>query len=186
MPNPHLHQLHIPLRIDTHVTQRIAHQQMLDARQDSRKGKRYSIEISKRVIVEFERSDGRVSADAIVRDMSEDGVALWIGTYIHSQTPCWILLMSDHGPEFEIEGEVRWCRHFAHSVHEIGLHVTKKNANVLSETLSEQSNKLASDLADMASMIRLLIQRIGPHLDLGLTPEFTQDVYRELSSLVGE
>lgn len=186
MPDPNLNQLHIPLRIDAHVTQRIAHQQMLDARQESRKTKRYSIEISKRVLLEFERTDGRVTADAMVRDMSEDGVGLWIGTYIHSQTPCWIMLMSDHGPEFEIEGEVRWCRHFAHSVHEIGIHITKKNANVLSETLAEQSNKLASDLADMASMVRLVLKQIEPHLEVGLTPELTRAIFGDLSSLVDE
>jgi len=179
-----LNQLHIPLRITPHISQRIAQQQQLDARQDSRKSKRYAIEVSKRVVIEFERADGRVTADAVLRDMSEDGMGLWIGTFIHPNTHCWIMVMSDHGPEFEIEGEVRWCRHFTHAVHEIGISMNRKNANVLSETLSEQSNKLASDLADITSMIRLILQQIHPHLETGIPVDVTSQIYNELNSLV--
>ena len=146
--------------------------------------KRYAIEPSKRVVIEFERSDGRVTADAMLRDMSEDGMGLWIGTFIHPNTHCWIMVVSDHGPEFEIEGEVRWCRHFAHTVHEIGISMNRKNAHVLSETLSEQTNKLASDLADITSMIRLVLQQMHPHLETGLPADITSKIYNELNSLV--
>lgn len=179
-----LNQLHIPLRVTPHISQRIAQQQQLDARQDTRRAKRYAIEPSKRVVIEFERSDGRVTADAMLRDMSEDGMGLWIGTFIHPNTHCWIMVVSDHGPEFEIEGEVRWCRHFAHTVHEIGISMNRKNAHVLSETLSEQTNKLASDLADITSMIRLVLQQMHPHLETGLPADITSKIYNELNSLV--
>ncbi len=179
-----LNQIHIPLRLTPHISDRLAQQQQLDARQDSRKSKRFPIEVSKKVVIEFERSDGRVTADAVLRDMSEEGMGLWIGSFIHPNTHCWITVMSDHGPEFEIEGEVRWCRHFTHAVHEIGISMNRKNANILSETLSEQSNKLASDVADLTSMIRLVLQKVHPHLAEGLSPELTSEIYNELSSLI--
>lgn len=186
MGEPNLHQLHIPLRFDPHVMEKIQHQQMLDARHDSRRNKRYSLEISKRVVLEFQRADGRVTADAIIRDMSEDGVGLWIGSFVHAQTPCWVLLESEHGPELEVEGEVRWCRHFAHAVHEIGIQITKTNANMLTETLAEQSGKLASDLADIRSMVQLILSELAPKLDAGLTAADTQRVCGQLREALGE
>ena len=180
----HINQLHIPLRITPHISQRISHQQLLDARQETRKSKRYVIEVSKKVLIEFERSDGRVTADAVLRDMSEDGMGLWIGTFIHPNTHCWIMVMSDHGPEFEIEGEVRWCRHFAHAVHEIGISMNRKNAHMLSETLNEQSNKLASDLADLTSMLRLVLQQMQPYTETGMPADIAAALYEQLNELL--
>jgi len=186
MGEPNLHQLHIPLRFDPHVMEKIQHQQMLDARHDSRKSKRYSLEISKRVVLEFQRADGRVTADAIIRDMSEDGLGIWVGSFIHAKTLCCVMLMSEHGPELEVQGEVKWCRHFAHAVHEVGIHITKTNANMLKETLVEPSKKLASDLADIRSMVQLILSEMAPHLLVGLTPEHTRRVYEQLQEALGE
>lgn len=186
MPEPNLHQLHIPLRPDAHVSERIQQQQSQDSRHDSRKSKRHQVEIGKRVILEFQRSDGRVSADAIVRDLSEDGIGLWVGTFIHSRTACWVSITSSDGRRFDVEGEVRWCKHFAHSVHEIGVQITRKNSQALGEHLSAPQNKLASDLADLVSMVRLVIEEITPRLGSGLTATDTQRVCEQLREALGE
>lgn len=176
----------IPLRLNKSVEQSISNQQQADARTDGRRNPRFKVAPGKRISLEFERSDGRVAADGVLRDISESGAGLWIGTFIHPETKCWLLLGSPDGGEIEVEGAVRWCRHFSQSVHEIGVQLHDANAEIMAATLAGQSTDLASDLADVLTMVQSTLADIRRCAEKGMTPNQTKSLIAKLEEVAGK
>ncbi len=181
MGDSDFNQLRIPLRIDRNLAYQIAQQRKSDAKHESRTSKRFSIQYGTRIRVEFDRADGQVLADAITKDMSDDGLGLWVGAFIHPKTKCAVTIPTDTGGTIEIEGEVRWCKHFTQAVHEVGIAITSSNSmgQVLEETLAGQLKTMASDFADVCTGVEALIFGVRSKIGAGLTPE-------ELSALVSQ
>lgn len=185
MADAKLNQLVIPLRLNKVLTQHIALHQEADQRSEvSRAHKRFPVGFDKRVTIEFERSDGRVVADAILRDISVGGAGLWIGTFIHPETRCWLMLGPRQAPELEIEGKVRWCKHFAHSVHEVGVQLNDVNPELLDATLSDQVGQPEGNLADAATMILAVLSQLRAKAETGLTSEETISLVAQLEPCV--
>ncbi len=183
LPTSDTNQLRIPLRLNKSIAQQISKQQIEDARQTVRKSQSQNIEPGKRLIVEFERSDGKVVADSIIRDISDEGAGLWIGCFIHPNTKCWLTLPSTHGAEFAIEGTVRWCKHFTHSIHEIGIQLRREEAKILIEAL-ESSDTPKAATVDVQAGIRAIILALKPHCETGLSAEDTDKLCEQLTSLL--
>ena len=184
MAGSDLNQLKIPLRLNKTIAQMISKQQLEDSRHPKRKSKRLSVAPGKRILMEFERADGKVIADAIIRDVSDDGAGLWIGCFIHPNTKCWLTLPSSHGAEFIIEGNVRWCKHFTHSVHEIGIQLRADDAKILVEALSDHIESPAGRIIDVQSEIRQIVQDLKKSTETGLTAEATQQLSDRLATLI--
>ncbi|GAB5496787.1 MAG: hypothetical protein Phyf2KO_18670 [Phycisphaerales bacterium] len=173
----------IPLRLNKSVAQRISIQQQADARSESRRKPRFKLAPGKRISLDFERADGRVTAEGLLRDISESGAGLWIGTFMHPETRCWLVLGEPGGSDIEIEGIVRWCKHFAHSVHEIGIQLIDANPDVMAATLAGQTTDLASDLADVLTMVHTALADIRQCAEKGLTAEQTQNLIAKLEDI---
>lgn len=188
MSESDFNQLRIPLRIDRSLAYQIAQQRRSDTRHESRTSKRYSVQYGSRIRVQFERVDGQVIADAITKDMSDDGLGLWVGAFIHPKTKCSVTIPTDTGGTVEIEGEVRWCKHFAQSVHEIGIAITNSNPSeqFLEETLAGQLKAMASDFADVCTGVEALLFGLRSKLEAGLTPEEFSMLFRQLEKLVDQ
>lgn len=186
MSGPEINQLRIPLRIDRNLAYQIAQQRKSDAKHEGRSSKRYSLQYGSRIRVVFERADGQVVADAITKDMSDDGMGLWVGAFIHPKTRCSVTIPMDTGVNIEVEGEVRWCKHFAQSVHEVGISITSTNPmeQILEETLSGQLKNMASDFADVCTGVEALIFGVRSKVNAGLTPEELAALVKQLETLV--
>lgn len=181
--NTDLNRMTIPLRLNKLIAQRITIQQQADARSESRKNPRFTITPGRRVTLDFERTDGRITAEGLLRDISENGAGLWIGTFIHPETKCWLVLGSPDGGEIEVEGMIRWCKHFAHSVHEVGIQLYDANPDILAATLAGHTADLASDLADVVTMVNTTLAQMRQCAKIGLTPEQTQELIRNLEKI---
>lgn len=181
-----LNRLTIPLRLNKAVAQSISMQQQADARSDSRRNPRFKVNPGKRILIELERSDGRVTADGLLRDISESGAGLWIGTFIHPETNCWLLLGSPNGGEIEVEGTVRWCKHFSQSVHEIGIQLHDANPDIMAATLEGHSTDLASDLADVLTMVKSMLADIRQCAENGMTADQTQALISKLEDVTSK
>jgi len=186
MGEPDSNQLRIPLRIDRNLAYQIAQHRKSEARHENRTSKRFSIQYGTRIRVEFERADGQVFADAITKDISDDGLGLWVGAFIHPKTKCSVTIPTDTGGTIEIEGEVRWCKHFTQAVHEIGISILSTNSKgqVLEETLAGQLKTMASDFADVCTGVEALIFGIRSKLGTGLSPEELSALVSQLEDLV--
>lgn len=184
MANTDLNRMTIPLRLNKLIAQRISIQQQADARNDSRKNTRFTIAPGRRVTLDFERTDGRITADGLLRDISENGAGLWIGTFIHPETKCWLVLGSPDGGEIEVEGIIRWCKHFAHSVHEVGVQLFDANPDIIAATMSGQTADLASDMADVLTLVHSSLAQIQQCAEIGLTSEQTKELIRNLEEIV--
>ncbi len=183
-----INQLRIPLRLDRNLAYQIAQQRQQDSKHESRTSKRFSIQYGTRIRVEFDRADGKVVADAITKDMSDDGVGLWVGAFIHPKTKCSVSIPTDNGNLIEIEGEVRWCKHFTQSVHEVGIAITSTSptVQVLEETLAGQLKSLASDFAGVRSGVEALIFGLRAKAGVGLTSEELAELVTQLEQLVSK
>lgn len=186
MADPELNQLRIPLRIDRNLAYQIAQQRKQDSKLDNRSSKRFAINYGTRLQVTFERSDGEVIAEAITKDMSDDGLGLWVGAFIHPKTRCSVTIPTDSGGTLEVEGEVRWCKHFAHSVHELGIQISNTSPTVqaLEETLSSHLKTLASDFADVCTGVETLLSGLRTKVDAGLLPDELLALVSTLESLI--
>lgn len=181
-----LNRLTIPLRLNKAVAHSISNQQQADARSDGRRNPRFKLSPGKRITLEFERSDGRVSADGLLRDLSESGAGLWIGIFIHPETRCWLVLTSPNGDSVDVEGVVRWCKHFSQSVHEVGIQLYDANPDVLAATLAGHSSNLASDLADVLTMVHSTLADIRRCAENGMTPDQTKALIAKLEEVTGK
>jgi hypothetical protein len=55
------------------------------------------------------------------RNISRSGLSFLHGFYLHSDTPCEIILINHRREGFKLVGQVVRCRHLRENVHEVGL-----------------------------------------------------------------
>ncbi|MCA9298082.1 MAG: PilZ domain-containing protein [Phycisphaerales bacterium] len=138
----------IPLRLNRTILAMMAERHRTAMEHDRRASSRHHFRSGQSVRVRFHRSSGTCAADAIVRDVSNDGLGLWIGAFIHPGTRCSIEFDLDEtvaGSVVEIRGDVAWCAHFSYSVHEAGIRIDERE-RVFLRAPDEDPHDLESDM----------------------------------------
>ncbi len=105
---------------------------------------------------------------------------------MHPDTKCWLLLGKHNDSMLEIEGSVRWCKHFSQSVHEIGIQLYDVNKDALIAALEGQERKPASNSTDLLAAIHSTLADIRSFADKGMTPDQTQALIAKLENVTSK
>lgn len=184
LSSPDLNQLRIPLRLNRTIAQLMSKQQIEDSKMHARKSQRSAVAPGRHFIMEFDRSDGRIEADAIIRDISDDGAGLWVGCFIHPNTRCWLAFDTPDGSKRVVEGNVRWCKHFTHSVHEVGIQIRREEAKILIESLQQSGPTNQPAVVDIQAALKAVIKQLQARGDQGLSADETNKLCEQLCALI--
>ncbi|RNC81899.1 MAG: hypothetical protein ED559_08975 [Phycisphaera sp.] len=160
----------IPIRLNATITK-----MMPDRRghAGNRRATRYRFQFGQRFKIKLHRASDVVVADAIVRDVSSEGIGIWLRAIVHPGTSCTITIDLDNtvdGSIVELNGEIVWCTHFSHSIHEAGITVSKSDRYFLQDQIQDRPATLETvsqeDAAARAQLLRIIERQLPENVDV--------------------
>lgn len=128
------------------------------------------------------REGGRAIYEASPRDISPMGMAVLVGAFIHSGTPCVMSVPMLDGERLQLGGAVRACKHVAGAIHEVGIEFVEAVdiGCFVEETAAEEAPTpaLLAEIERCADKLAMLARGGAPWTDM-------RGAVREIQRLAG-